>query len=118
MARSTITLEGVDDLKRALRGKVAEYHDALETVVAEAADAVRDDAHRDVPVGDAPFHLKDAIGVHQEGLEAEVGVFDHRAHYGLFVEFGTSKMRPQPFMQPAAERERTRFPDRVRKAIK
>lgn len=113
-----ITLEGVDDLKKALDGKLAEYKTVLERAVEEAADAVRDDARREVPVGDPPFHLRDAIGVRQEGLTADVGLFDRQAHYGVYVEFGTSNRQPKPFMQPAAELERNRFADRVREAIR
>lgn len=40
------------------------------------------------------------------------------APYAKFVEFGTSRSRPHPFMTPAAESERKHHRDRIRKAYR
>lgn len=37
--------------------------------------------------------------------------------YAQYVEYGTSKNRKQPFLFPAAEAERQRYLDRIRKAL-
>ena len=38
-----------------------------------------------------------------------VGVVEATADYAAFVEFGTSRMRPQPFMRPAQDRNTEPF---------
>ena len=45
-------------------------------------------------------------------MRAEIGPF---AFYGHFVEFGTDKMGPRPFMGPAADEFETRFPAAMEK---
>jgi phage protein, HK97 gp10 family len=49
----------------------------------------------------------DARAVGRSGsLAIEIGP---TANYGLFVEFGTSRMAPQPFMGPAADQHQGAF---------
>lgn len=49
----------------------------------------------------------DARGVGRSGsLAIEIGP---TAHYGKYVEFGTSRMAPQPYMGPAADRHQGAF---------
>lgn len=38
-------------------------------------------------------------------------------HYAIYVEYGTRKMRAQPYMRPAAERVRGAFVQAMRKLI-
>lgn len=40
---------------------------------------------------------------------AHVGIVSYSAEYAPYVEFGTSRMRAQPFLTPAVELERQRF---------
>lgn len=47
--------------------------------------------------------LKNSIGVEVDPDELG-GVVGPTAHYGGYVEFGTSKMAAQPYMNPAADR--------------
>lgn len=57
-------------------------------------------------------HLKASIGHSdlrlpaQGVIEAEIGP---TADYGIFLEIGTSRMAPQPYMAPAAERHEPAF---------
>lgn len=88
----------------------------LEDGVVDAAHALRDDAKRSAPVGETG-KLRDGIGAHVEGLDAEVAVFDPDAYYAPFVEHGTSKQPAQPFMLPAAERARKQFTKRLAAAV-
>lgn len=37
--------------------------------------------------------------------------------YGKFLEFGTSKMEPRPFMTPAVEQNRAKFPKALGNAV-
>jgi HK97 gp10 family phage protein len=65
-------------------------------VVAKVALDIEAAAKVAAPV-DTGF-LKNSISTTVEGLSAEVGP---TASYSMYVEYGTSRMRPQPFMGPA-----------------
>lgn len=71
--------------------------------VARTAHDIEADAKALAPVdtGNLRNSISSDIGV----LSAEIGP---TAEYGLYVEEGTSRMAPQPYMGPAAD---TRFPE-------
>ena len=48
-------------------------------------------------------NLRNSIGTDLDGDEMG-GVVGPTAHYGGYVEFGTSKMGAQPYMNPAADK--------------
>lgn len=68
--------------------------------VGEAAELVETTAKRDAPRGETG-NLIDSIRTTGSALEREVKA---NAYYSIFVEFGTSKMAPQPFMMPAGDK--------------
>lgn len=51
-------------------------------------------------------NLRNSIGSDIDGLTGEVGP---TANYGEYVEDGTSRMAPQPFMGPATDRWSVQF---------
>ena len=61
-------------------------------------------------------NLANSIGVtfEDEGL---TGLIGPSAEYGIFLEFGTTKMAARPFMTPAAEKEREPFIAAMRKIV-
>lgn len=61
--------------------------------------------------------LKSSINVAPGGLVDQYEVRADAA-YAPFVEFGTARSRPHPFMFPAAESKRRTWEKRVRKAMK
>lgn len=69
-----------------------------ELVVAKSAMDVEGHAKGAAPVDTGA--LRNSIGADITGLRAEVGP---TVNYGIFVEFGTYKMAPQPYMGPAAD---------------
>jgi HK97 gp10 family phage protein len=103
-------------LEQAIDQATRSLLEGLEDGVGAAAHALRDEAKRNAPVGETG-KLRDGIGAHVTGLQAEVAVFDRKVTYATFVEHGTSKQPAQPFMLPAAEVERRRFVKRLVKAV-
>lgn len=105
MAKENVTILGLPQLKAALLEKVDELRKASQMAVADEVQKVRDDA-----VKFAPRHtgnLEDGINADAAGLK---GTVRSTSRHSMFVEHGTYKDRAQPFMTPAAERARKRFP--------
>ena len=74
--------------------------------VTRAASDIEEHAKAVVPVDTG--NLKSRISTKQEGpVSASVG--SRGVDYGIHVEYGTYKMRAQPYMRPAAERVRPAF---------
>lgn len=75
-------------------------------VVRRTVSAIERDSKLLAPV-DTGF-LKNSISsdVDEAGLSGEVGP---TANYGGYVEEGTSRMSPQPYMRPAAEKNEPGF---------
>lgn len=69
-----------------------------ELVVAKSAHDLEAQAKSLAPVDTGA--LMNSIGTDATGLHAEVGP---TVNYAQFLEFGTYKMAPQPFMGPAAD---------------
>lgn len=42
-------------------------------------------------------------------FEGDAGIISYSANYAAYVEFGTSRMRAQPYLTPAVEMERPAF---------
>ncbi|MFJ2002180.1 HK97-gp10 family putative phage morphogenesis protein [Streptomyces chartreusis] len=114
-------------LRQRLEDLPEDIKEALAKGVKESAEAVRDDVQRNVPVdtsGRDNHHLKDTVDIRyrEEGLVADVGWFDQRDFYAVFVERGTRRMPARPTLIPALERERrnyrARLTEEVRRALR
>ena len=109
-----IEIVGFRELEDKLSNLDVKLKRALEEALEEIAEKIRDDAKNFVPVDTGS--LKKSIRVEKEGdLQVSVvagggGVINPRTgrevDYASFVEFGTSRMSPQPYMQPALEKNR------------
>lgn len=73
-------------------------------VVSKAALDIEARAKMKAPVDTG--NLRASISSDIRGLEAEIGP---TASYAAFVEFGTSRMSPQPFLGPAFDEVEPRF---------
>jgi HK97 gp10 family phage protein len=111
--KETVTIVGLEKLERALAEKAAELAVSAAAAVAAEVNAIEDDARNNAP------HL---TGELQEGIESEhegtAGTIRSTSAHSLFMEHGTYKDRAQPFMKPAAERARRRFPKRAAEIIR
>lgn len=85
-------------------------------VVRRTAAAVERDAKMLAPVDTG--NLRNSIGTSMAGgagaasVAAEVGP---TANYGAYVEYGTSRMAPQPYLGPALDRHEQPFVDALGK---
>lgn len=135
-----LTLEGNKELKAALRQFGMQADKELKAIVQGTAQNVRSHAiksiqrgtksgvvydkysprrtHRASGAGEAPAtdtgRLASSIAARIDGKSAEVvaGV-----DYAAWLEFGTQKMQPRPFMVPAMEKERPAWNRRLQSIV-
>lgn len=97
---NTIRIEGLDDLMAGLEREWSQAVTRGAEAVAQTAKKIEATARELAPVGPTG-DLRSSIHTSGTGTFREVGP---SARYGRFVEFGTFKDAPQPFMWPAADR--------------
>jgi HK97 gp10 family phage protein len=90
-----------------------QMREGAEKAVAAETEEVAQDMRDAAPY--ATGELRDGIQAEHEGLSGQAV---STAPHSWAVEGGTSRMPAQPFAQPAAERSRGRFADRVAQAIR
>jgi HK97 gp10 family phage protein len=109
-----VEIEGLDVLARRLKALPDVVERACRNAVKAETTAVAQDMRRGAP--------RDT-GELQESIQAE---FDPKAiegraaataRHAKYVENGTTENPAQPFVEPAAERSRRRFPKRVREDV-
>jgi len=92
---SNIEIIGVDSLNLALAGWLQQFTEGVQTSIEHAVDTCFDGSQQDCPVDTG--ELKDS------GVK-EVGHLEGSVTYGTdhcwYVELGTSKMAPQPYVMP------------------
>lgn len=126
MASGTVNVSGLAELEAALDRAGEHVRAALVDAVAVEVRAVVRDARARVRYDTGDLH--DSIGGEfaDGGLSAEVGPqssrsrapADRHAQKAQVNEFGRSSMPAQPYMGPAAERSRHRWPRRAADAVK
>lgn len=95
----------------------AELRPRVSAAVKEAAERVAQDARQRAPVQTGA--LRDSIRAERtDAAQYTVIAGDKDAFYAPFVEFGTSRTAPRPFMVPAAEANRDTARRLVRDALK
>lgn len=81
-------------------------------VVSDYGDKVEQAAKTLAPVRTGA--LRGSIVAHKHGLRVEVEAGEH---YGQFNEYGTSRMPPTPFMEPALAANEDGFATALEKAV-
>lgn len=77
------------ELAQRIEGSISE-------IIAAGAEAVSESAKSICPVDTGA--LRDSISVSMEGNRAKISA---NTDYAAYVEFGTSKMAPQPYLVPS-----------------
>ena len=102
-------MTGYDDLLKlsADLGKASyEVTRKAQLVVAKTAHDIEADAKSLAPVDTGTLRNSISTTIGNGGLSAEIGP---TVHYAPYLEYGTRRMAPQPYMGPAAERRAEPF---------
>ena len=102
MARSIDTDE-LRALAAQLNAAAAKSPELVQAVLEKTAGDVQGDAQALAPVdtGNLRSSISRDVTRDADGITAEVGP---TASYGAYVEFGTSRNPPQPYLRPALDR--------------
>lgn len=142
MTAPKIEVEGVEQVARNMAALAEKYSQATAEAAVAGGHLVRSDAVRSIQdqspgervirsrtgggeyehvasqEGDAPNTdtgtLVNSIQVEVTGKTVDVGT---RLAYGSFLEFGTRKMRPRPWLFPAYERQKARIMELFKKGV-
>lgn len=114
----TVSVEGLDELRKALQKLPDEVKTALRTALKESAEAVKTEVKKTAPV--ATGNLRDSVDIRYEddGLTAQVGWWKKDDYYARWVEFGTKSRPAQPSLGPATELERLHIVERLRTHVR
>lgn len=120
MADLSVEIVGLKELDRALQELAwPAARRALRKGMRQGANVVRDEARAKAPVRTG--NLKRKIRTRERSEEAGNMRFavevPRGAFYGLFLEYGTSKMAAKPFMRPAAENKTEAAVTKMRDAL-
>jgi HK97 gp10 family phage protein len=93
----TFTITGIEEFQQKINLLTEKLPAAAFEVISQAADKMVSDAKSFAPVRTG--FLRDNISItNQNSYAIQVSSV---AYYSAFVEFGTSKMQPEPFFLPA-----------------
>lgn len=111
---ASFTVNGHKETAAALAQLAKDLFDVeVPKVLQEAADLFVTKAQQNAPVDTG--NLRDNIAV--EEVDETHAVVTSGAEYSIYVEEGTSKMSPQPFMQPALADMENQFHAMVQKVV-
>lgn len=114
MSRSSIKWEGLTELELDLAKM--QRADGIKRAVRTSAAEFTGYAQRNAPVDTGNLRRSIVMESPQDGgFTVEVTA---RADYSGYVEYGTRFMKAQPFMEPAHDKEKPRFMNRLTKAVK
>ena len=117
MARTQII--GVDKLRTgiavALEAQRKDLNAGLLAIAEDVAREIRADCPEDT--GALRDSIKVVPVVYGANPKFEVWIGDRTTYYAAFVEFGTSKNAAHPFVRPAVERLRLRYPKLIESIV-
>lgn len=106
-----VELKGIGELVDELERMEIKADKIISDTLKSAAQPVLKDAQATTVFKDRSGKLRRSLKVSAVRREKDkkyvlVGSFEKEAFYGVFVEYGTSKMAARPFLQPALERNK------------
>jgi HK97 gp10 family phage protein len=105
MSGVTMKFKGMNSYIAGVEGKSKAIQKEVGNAIYESAQRVAKEAQKNAPVDTG--HLKQNIVASR--LSAMTARIDSFANYSWYVEKGTRKMDPQPFLQPAINNESVRI---------
>jgi len=129
MTHLTVEIVGKDRVKAVLRRVTEGMDPKLSSNLQAAAERVKEDAKVLCPVdtGSLRASIRRESLAKPAGSLWEIGVraggyitnpkTGKKVDYASYVEFGTSRMRPKPFLRPALLNNRALIEDAVRRAL-
>lgn len=122
MAKTGVTVKilGQQELESALNQLGARAEAVLEEAVLAGAEVIRDEASNRAPRRTgrlAKNIVAEVVEKSATGVAVKVGP-SKEVFYGRFVEFGTSKMRSQPFLYPTLEAKKAEAQAAIREIIR
>lgn len=113
MAKVKVEIEGMEQLRDALKRLPEQTRAVMSDVVAKTAFSARQRVSAAAPVDTGL--LRSSITSSSRGLSGRVDITAD-AYYWKFKEFGTVHEAARPFIRPAAEAETSAFEQRIRQA--
>ena len=107
----SVRIEGMGRLRMALLRVTGEGEKAVRREVKRSALNVQNGARRRVPVDTGRLRNSITHEIDADGMDATIG---SNVEYAPHIEFGTVRMRAQPYLFPALEEERAAFVARLR----
>ena len=107
-SRSTFKITGDKELKRTLFQMGQAAADILEGAATKAAEVVREGAERRAPRDSGTLASNIFAEINEKSrtkVTISVGP-GKEAFYGIWVELGTAKTAPHPYLRPAADQEK------------
>lgn len=124
MAKSSLTLGGIEEYIAAIENAGLDVLDAAEAAVVAGADVILDGMLRRVPIDEHNLesHLQtDPPEIDGDYVFVQVGLLHadaDTARYGNAQEFGSSSMGAQPYVRPPFTEDKTKARRAMRLALK
>jgi HK97 gp10 family phage protein len=119
-----LQVEGMEDLLARFNALGDAADRVANQALKEAAEPLAEAIRRNVPVSTVEHkHIRDDIQISRVKISGttryvEVGPGKDTAWRAKFLEFGTSKMSPRPFMEPSLHESKGEVFRRLRDALK
>lgn len=115
----TATIRGIGAVVRNLEKAQKQIEDGVRKAAMRTAFEIEAEAVSRVPVDSG--RLKGSISTQEVGDVIEVGSgvkAGSEVEYAHFVEFGTSRQAAQPYLQPAVEIAKQKYPNMIIEDVK
>ena len=108
-------IKGLASTIRVLKTHEDETHKEIAKAITTGAADISRDAKKLAPVRFGDLRRSIRFIVNKKKLMAIIG---SPLEYSIYQELGTSKMRAQPYLQPALDKNRSKIMNRIVRAIK